>query len=134
MRKTEMSQRDAFDFETWKESDDLEFKLAAGRDGHGALPDSVWETYSAMANTAGGRIILGVKEWPDGRTEIMGVPDVDKVPKDFWAQINNPQKISANLLSSKQVVRLEADGKNLIGIKVPRRGGKSAPSMSGAIR
>jgi len=132
MRKSEMSQRDAFDFETWKESDDLEFKLAAGRDGRGALPASVWETYSAMANTAGGRIILGVKEWPDGRTEIVGVPDAEKVLKEFWNQVNNPQKISANLLSSKQVVSLEAKGKTLIGIEVPRAGRKDRPVHVGS--
>lgn len=132
MNRRQANQRDAFDFETWKEADDLEFKLAAGRDGRGALPDSVWETYSAMANTAGGRIVLGVKEWPDGRIEVMGVPDVDKVLKEFWSQINNPQKVSANLLSSKQVVRLESDGKTLIGIKVLRAGRKERPIYVGS--
>ena len=132
MKRILVNQRDAFDFEMWKEADDLEFKLAAGRDGRGALPDSVWATYSAMANTAGGRILLGVKERPDGRIEVMGVPDVDKVIKEFWCQINNPQKVSANLLSSKQVTRFEADGKTLIGIKVPRASRKERPIYVGS--
>ena len=32
---------------------DFEAKLAAGRGGQGAVPDSFWETYAAMANASG---------------------------------------------------------------------------------
>lgn len=132
MKKNEIFRLDAFDFGQWKEADDLELKLAAGRDGRGALPASLWETYSAMANTAGGRIVLGVKEWPDGRIEFVGVPDTEKVLKEFWNQINNLQKISSNLLSSKHVVRMEVGGKVLIGIEVPRAGRKERPIYVGS--
>lgn len=131
MKRNAVNQRDAFDFAKWKEADDTEFKLAAGRDGRGALPASLWETYSAMANTAGGRIILGVKEWSDGRMETIGVPDAEKVIRDFWVQVNNPQKVSGNLLSSKQVALFDAGGKKLIVIEVPRASRKERPVYVG---
>lgn len=39
-----------------KESDDVEFKSAAG-----GLPRSFWETYSSFANTNGGTIVYRCK-------------------------------------------------------------------------
>lgn len=33
---------------------DVEAKLALGRNGKGALPKDMWESYSAMSNTEGG--------------------------------------------------------------------------------
>ncbi|WP_431054260.1 AlbA family DNA-binding domain-containing protein [Testudinibacter sp. TW-1] len=42
------------------ESDAVEFKLAQGKSGLRELPIDFWKNYSAMANTYGGKIILGV--------------------------------------------------------------------------
>lgn len=50
------------DLSLLRESVSLECKLANGRDGKGALPDDFWPTYSAMANTDGGVVILGMRE------------------------------------------------------------------------
>ena len=51
-----------------KESDELEFKTAAG-----GFPKSFWETYSSFANTYGGAIVFGVKE-KDGESYSSELP------------------------------------------------------------
>ncbi len=61
---------DFFDFRTIREDYDTEFKASEGKDGNGNLPKCIWETYSAMANTEGGMIFLGVKELNNGSFKI----------------------------------------------------------------
>lgn len=55
------------------------------------VPNSLWDTYSAFANTYGGTILLGVVEHMDEqdntkRFEIVGVEDADKIRKDLGKQ------------------------------------------------
>lgn len=98
----------------------LELKLAAK-----GLPNSIWETYSAFANTNGGTIVLGVQENQhrtnkNERCVIVGVNNAENLLKDFWNTINNPGKISKNLLTDKDVQVIDLEGKQLIVIAVPR--------------
>ncbi|WP_434526620.1 AlbA family DNA-binding domain-containing protein [Photorhabdus asymbiotica] len=54
--------QELLDLQTLVETNEVEFKLANARDGKGELPRDFWPTYSAMANSGGGWVILGVKE------------------------------------------------------------------------
>lgn len=81
-----------------RESAEVECKLAAGKDGNGALPKDFWPTYSAMANTHGGIVLLGLRE-----------------------------KVSINLLADGDVSSLVVDGKTLLKIRIPAASRKQKP-------
>ncbi|WP_249028572.1 AlbA family DNA-binding domain-containing protein [Tannockella kyphosi] len=93
-------------FDTYKEDNRREVKKATG-----GLPSSLWESYSAMANTSGGVIILGVKEKNDGNWITTGLKSVDKdkLLDEFWNQAHNLQKISINLLIESDVETYEVE-------------------------
>lgn len=71
------------DLQTLAESVELEFKLAQGADGKGKLPEDFWRTYSAMANTRGGYVVLGVRE-RKGRFIVEGINDIVGVTKQVF--------------------------------------------------
>lgn len=117
-----------FQVDRLREDIDLEVKRAGGRDGKGALPEDMWKTYSAFANTNGGTIVLGVSE-KKGSFEVSGIEEVDRVLDDLWAQLNNPNKVSRNLLSQRAVIKIPAGlpGRWVISIDVPRASRKERP-------
>lgn len=102
-------------FDEYREDNRLEVKKA--RDG---LPQSLWETYSAMANCYGGMILLGVAENKDGRFLTTGLTDIGKLCKDFWNTINNRKKVSVNLLTDEDVDSFTVNGDVILAIRVPR--------------
>lgn len=93
------------DFELIRESIDLECKLAAGRDGKGALPKDFWPTYSAFANTNGGIVLLGVREEKE-QFHVEGIVNPSKVRKELFDGMNNRQKVSCSLLTDAMVSEL----------------------------
>lgn len=113
---------------TYKENSLLEVKSARG-----GLPNSLWESYSAFANSEGGVIVLGVKEnTKDGSLYVEGLDDVHKMLKDFWNMVNNRQKVSSNILTDSMAVPDKLEGKDVIVIRVPRAERTSRPVYVGS--
>ncbi|MBR2812694.1 MAG: ATP-binding protein [Solobacterium sp.] len=116
---------DAFDirkFHQYREDNRREVKKAKG-----GLPNSLWETYSSMANCYGGVIILGVAENSDGSFVTTGLQNEAKLKKDFWDTINNPNKVSINLLMDSDVTAYDVNGDTIMVINVPRAKRENRP-------
>ena len=95
-----------------KEGNNIEFKKAENQ-----IPKSFWETYSAFANTDGGIVVLGVDEKLE---RVTGVKDAYKLRDDLFNILNNPNKVSENIISNEDV-RVEEidDGLQVLIIIVP---------------
>ncbi len=106
---------DLMHLEKYKENNRIEAKKAVG-----GFPNSLWETYSAFANTLGGVILMGVEEQADKSLHAIGLPNPEGLVREFWEQVNNQRKVSANILSDKDVKIHDIDGKRIVVIEVPR--------------
>ena len=128
MKEKTMTER-KFDFSelnAYREDNQLEVKAAQG-----GLPDALWESYSAFANTDGGCILLGVKERADGSLYAAGLKDAEKLKMDFWNAVNNRQKISVNLMTERRVRVETIDGKDILVLEVPRADRSARPVFKG---
>jgi len=108
------------------ENNQLEAKSAKG-----GFPNSLWETYSAFANSDGGVILLGVKEYDDGTLHSEPKVDVNKLYKDFWNMVNNRQKINANIVTEHMVTIETFEGNQILVIRVPRAERSAKPIYVG---
>lgn len=99
----------------YRENNRIEAKKAAG-----GLPHSLWETYSAFANTFGGIILLGVEELSDHTLRVSGIADAQGMAEEFWQIVRNKKYVSENILDRDHVRIQESDGKDIIAIHVPR--------------
>ena len=128
MKEKTMTER-KFDFSelnAYREDNQLEVKAALG-----GLPDALWESYSAFANTDGGCILLGVKERADGSLYAAGLKDAEKLKMDFWNAVNNRQKISVNLMTERRVRVETVAGKDILVLEVPRADRSARPVFKG---
>jgi ATP-dependent DNA helicase RecG len=107
------------------EAKDWEFKSAKG-----GLPGSMWETYSAMANTDGGVIVLGVEQ-RERKFTVSGLDDPAAMKANFWSTINNRGKVSANLLTDDQAEIKTVSGKAVLVVVVPRADRRQRPVYVG---
>ena len=110
-----MEEFDIRNFDKYREDNRLEVKKAKG-----GLPNSLWESYSSMANCYGGVIILGVGENPDGSFFTTGLQNPSQIEKVFWDTINNPTKVSINLLMDDDVKIYDMNDDVIMVIHVPR--------------
>ena len=106
---------DLYDIKRYQENNRLEAKLAAG-----GLPRSIWETYSAFANTIGGLILLGVEESRQKELTIRGLSNPEEYIAEMWEILWNRNRISVNILEPEHIGIHEVDGKRIIIVKVPR--------------
>lgn len=90
------------------------------------VPKNLWESYSAMANTNGGIIILGVEQ-KDSYFSVSGLTDAAKIRKTIWDCLNNSQKNSVNLLSESDLEIRTIDNKKVAVMRVPRATRRQRP-------
>ena len=100
--------------EKYREDGHVEAKQALG-----GLPESIWETYSAFANTEGGVILLGVEELPDKSLRARDLLDPQWLMEDFWQGVRNPALVSVNILEQDHVSLHEVGGKRIVVVTVP---------------
>lgn len=111
-----------------KESITVEAKAATG-----GLPSSTWESYSSFANTFGGVILLGVEENKETHELIpKGVGDAHQTIVNIWNNLNNPQKVSSNILLDNHVYTVEYEGMDIVVIEVPRADRRDKPVYIGS--
>ncbi len=108
--------------EKYTENQYIEAKTALG-----GLPQSLWETYSAFANTEGGYILLGVKEGEGRALYPVDLPDPEGLIEEFWYNVKNPNRVSRNLLSEENIFIKETKGKHIVVIKVPKAANADKP-------
>ncbi|MGI5964034.1 MAG: helix-turn-helix domain-containing protein [Lawsonibacter sp.] len=107
---------ESFDFlEEYQENARIEAKRAQG-----GLPHSLWETYSAFANTLGGVILLGVAEAEDKSLYSVPLFDPQELVDEFWEMVNDSSVVSANLLQPDDVQILCNLKNPIVAIFVPR--------------
>ena len=101
-----------------KENSEVEYKSAAG----GFPKAEFWRSFSALANTNGGTIVLGVKEknhkfTPDGLSEEL----VAKYRKQFWDDAHNKSCVNIPLLVESDIEKIKTDGgQYLLAFRIPR--------------
>ena len=106
---------------------DLEFKEARTD-----VPKSAYETVSAFANTGGGWLVFGVQH-KDGKYEIVGVLEVDKVQNDFLSVLRSGQKLNRDVSAKESLV--QESEKTLLVFYIPEARRQEKPVyLDGDIR
>ena len=110
----------------YKENNRIEAKQARG-----GLPHSIWETYSAFANTLGGVILMGVEELEDKALHAIDLPAAQWLMEEFWDGVNDKKNVSKNILSPEDVWLETIDGNHIVVVHVPRAKDEDIPIYIG---
>ncbi|MGE4352685.1 MAG: RNA-binding domain-containing protein [Oscillospiraceae bacterium] len=114
------------DIHKYRENNRIEAKKAQG-----GLPQSLWETYSAFANSFGGVILLGVIENPDKSLSTVPLRDPEGLVEDFWYKLRDGRSVSADILTAGDVSIVESGGNRIVVIEIPRADRKARPVYLG---
>ena len=107
------------------EDEDWEFKSARG-----GVPRSLWESVSAMANTRGGVVVLGVVQH-DEHFVVQGLPSPARARQQVLDLANSRDKISANPFSPDDVRLAEVTGEQVLALHVHRADRRQRPVYVG---
>lgn len=96
------------------------------------VPDDMWPTVSAFANSDGGHIRLGYTEIKDDigivkTYKATGVKDAEKYKKDILDVVNNKNKLSAPIIDEDNIQINTVDGVETMDIYVPAVEFKNRP-------
>ena len=115
------------DLNQYRENNRLEAKKSQG-----GLPRSIWETYSAFANTDGGLILLGVVENKEDKSfSAVPLEDPSQLAADFWNTLCIPGVVSVNLLQPQDIQVVESQGYEIVVIHIPRATAAQTPVYIG---
>ena len=94
------------------------------------IPKSIWETYSAFANTIGGYILLGISEEKGKEGNRLytttGLKDPEKLKKELFDTLNS-EKVSTNILTDHDVEVVKYEERFLLSIHVPQADYRQRP-------
>ena len=106
-----------------QDTEALDWEIKAAR---GGIPNAIWETVSAFANTRGGWLILGVSEQTDPPS-IIGVADPVGMVRQLHEQMRNRAKISEPICGALDIQILEAGEHRVVAVRVPAANRRQRP-------
>jgi predicted HTH transcriptional regulator len=112
---------------------DIETIIASGehykmevKKAEGGIPNSLWATYSAFANTDGGVILLGISE-ENKKLKINGIVNAAGKIKNIWDTLNDRSKICVNILFERNIYVQRVKRKDVIVMEIPRADRRDKP-------